>query len=238
LSEGLKSVGAKADRLNRIVQAMLKLARGGALSDGLTVEEFDFADLLDEMQKAVAPLVKERGQTLEIDARGLTPIHADRDKLFDIVENLTTNAIKFTPEGGTVRIAARWEGDRFVFSVSDRGTGIPPEEQAHLFEPFFSGGEVLQHSSGEGGYQKRGMGLGLALVKYFVELHRGSVAVATGPDGSTFTVTLPAGALPAGTLPAGTLPAGTLPAGTLPAGTLPAGTPPAAPPSSPMLPTE
>jgi signal transduction histidine kinase len=61
----------------------------------------------------------------------------------------------------------------------------------HIFEPFYSGGDVMQHSSGTAGFEKRGMGLGLAVVRHFIELHGGSVSVSTGARGSTFTVTVP-----------------------------------------------
>ena len=76
--------------------------------------------------------------------------------------------------------------------MTDRGLGIAPADCSHLFEPFFTGNDTMHHSSGDYQYGKRGMGLGLCLVKTFVELHGGTVAVDTEPGrGSTFAFTLP-----------------------------------------------
>jgi len=82
-------------------------------------------------------------------------------------------------------------GDQVSIRVIDQGPGIADADMPHLFEPFFSTSDVMKHSSGDSGYQKRGMGLGLAIVKRFTRLHGGDVHVATGPKGSTFTVTIP-----------------------------------------------
>ena len=82
--------------------------------------------------------------------------------------------------------------DRVRFRVTDRGRGISTEDCSHLFEPFFTGNDTMHHSSGEYQYGKRGMGLGLCLVKAFVELHGGSVDVETEAGrGSCFSFTLP-----------------------------------------------
>ena len=120
-----------------------------------------------------------------------------------MLTNLIVNAIKFTPDGGTIAVHAAGEGpDRVRFRVTDRGRGIPSEDRLHLFEPFFTGNDTMHHSSGEYQYGKRGMGLGLCLVKAFVELHGGSVDVDTAPGrGSCFSFTLPRTHSPAGPRP-------------------------------------
>src|SRR5207302_11518297 len=89
--------------------------------------------------------------------------------------------------------AARPEGTQQVrFEVADPGVGIGPDDRSHLFEPFFTGFDTMHHSSGEYQFCKRGMGLGLCLVKTFVELHGGTVEVASTPGaGSTFAFVLP-----------------------------------------------
>ena len=105
------------------------------------------------------------------------------------------NAIKFTPDSGTIRISA---GDEpgvpgwVRVRVSDEGAGVPPEDQLYLFEPFFTGFDTLRHSSGDYQFGKRGIGLGLWLVKTFVELHDGRVEVSSTPgQGSMFSFLLP-----------------------------------------------
>ena len=101
------------------------------------------------------------------------------------------NAIKFTPDGGTIRLIAGPDGPDWVrFRVVDQGLGIGPAERRHLFEPFFTGFDTMHHSSGEYQYRKRGIGLGLCLVKTFAELHGGRVEVDSAP-GSRLGVRIP-----------------------------------------------
>ncbi len=103
--------------------------------------------------------------------------------------------MKFTPDGGTIRVEASAEPghpDWVRVSVSDEGPGVPADDQQYLFEPFFTGFDTLRHSSGDYQFGKRGIGLGLWLVKAFVELHGGRVEVASAAgQGSTFSFLLP-----------------------------------------------
>ncbi len=141
----------------------------------------------------------------------------DPAKLADILTNLFVNAIKFTPDGGTIRIAARplvpvpphavdhtedddltgavatHDTDSFIeFQVADEGVGIQIADRPHLFEPFFTGFDTMHHSSGEFQFCKRGIGLGLCLVKTFVELHGGTVSFESAPgQGTTFAFRIP-----------------------------------------------
>ncbi len=125
----------------------------------------------------------------------LGSIDADSAKIMDILINLLANAIKFTPDSGTIRVQAQsLEGNpewvRVV--IKDEGVGVHPGEQQYLFEPFFTGFDTLHHSSGDYQFGKRGIGLGLCLVKTFVELHGGRVEVQSTPDrGSSFVFFLP-----------------------------------------------
>ena len=126
---------------------------------------------------------------------GLWPIELDPDKIADVLINLLANAVKFTPDGGTIRVAAFAEpgtSDWVRVSVSDEGTGVPAGDQQYLFEPFFTGFDTLRHSSGDYQFGKRGLGLGLWLVKTFVEMHGGRIWVeSTLGKGSTFQMELP-----------------------------------------------
>src|SRR5205085_8980851 len=113
---------------------------------------------------------------------------ADVRKLKQVLFNLATNAIKFTPAGGSVRIAARDVGDGVEIAVSDTGVGISAADQSRLFREFtqVDGSLTRRHE---------GTGLGLALTKRLVELHGGRIAVRSAPGaGSTFTVCLPVAA--------------------------------------------
>ncbi|HKI21412.1 MAG TPA: hybrid sensor histidine kinase/response regulator [Isosphaeraceae bacterium] len=189
-------IGASAHRLARTVERMLKLVRNREFTQSLEVESIEIEPLLRRAIDELAPYLELRRQnlTLEIEPN-LGPVQADSSKLSDVVINLLANAVKFTPDGGTIRIEARAEPgviDWIRVQVSDEGVGVSPADQAHLFEPFFTGFDTLRHSSGDYQFGKRGIGLGLWLVKTFVELHGGRVEVSsTSGIGSTFAFLLP-----------------------------------------------
>ncbi|MHC4562380.1 MAG: sensor histidine kinase [Planctomycetota bacterium] len=193
LQEGMRSMEAKARRLSAIIQSMFKLMPGQEYSHHLEYSDVPLGEVLDDVVCDTKPFVEERHQTLLIDQReDLPTLRVDRGKIRDVIENLVGNAIKFTPDGGEIRVvAARQLDEKVAVSVIDEGPGIAPEDIRNIFNPFFSTDDVMRHSSGAIGFQKRGMGLGLAVVKHFTELHGGTVHVTTGASGSTFTVTLP-----------------------------------------------
>ncbi|AMV40632.1 hybrid sensor histidine kinase/response regulator [Planctomyces sp. SH-PL62] len=199
-------IRAAADRLARTVERMLKLIDTKAFSQGLATEPVDLEPLIRGAIDVVTPYLEKRGQTIEVAIQpGLAPVHCDRDKIHDVLINLLINAVKFTPDGMTIAVEAadqedgEREGDadapRFVrVAVRDQGAGLDPENRRFLFEPFFTGFDTLHHSSGEYQFGKRGIGLGLCLVKTFVELHGGRVEASTPADGlggSVFAFVLP-----------------------------------------------
>jgi signal transduction histidine kinase len=189
-------IGAAAQRLARTVERMLKLVRSGEFGRSLEKEPVAIEPLVQRTIDELAPYLALRRQSVAVDVEpDLAPIQVDRDKLTDVLVNLMANAVKFTPDGGTIRVGARNEPGLpgwVRIRVSDEGVGVPPEEQQYLFEPFFTGFDTLRHSSGDYQYGKRGIGLGLWLVKTFVELHDGRVEVSSSPgQGSTFSFLLP-----------------------------------------------
>jgi len=118
----------------------------------------------------------------------------DAAKIRDSLNHLLLNAIKFTPDKGTIMLQARRtpDGRGAAIRVSDTGAGIDPVLQPHLFEPFFAGFDTAHHSSGRYEYKSKGLGLGLSVVKAFVEMHGGTITFETEADrGTTFTITLP-----------------------------------------------
>ncbi len=193
LRKAVDTMGFKATRLDEIIQAMFKLIPEQALAEGMQYEDVNLSKLLEQVYTDLQPWVGRRDQTLVIDPGDSdTIIQADRAKLRDIVENLAMNAVKFTPDGGTVKICTQRQlGGHVSIEVIDEGPGIPEVDRPHVFEPFYSGSDVLKHSTGKSGYGKRGMGLGLAIVRHFVDLHGGTIEFATGPNGTTFVVQLP-----------------------------------------------
>jgi len=110
----------------------------------------------------------------------------------DVLVGLITNAIKFTPDAGEIRVTtALRNGDSVAVSVADQCGGIPHDEMMHLFEPFYGGRNVLEHSSGGYGYQKRGTGLGLTIARHFTKIQNGDIEVVNTQGGCVFTMILP-----------------------------------------------
>ncbi len=200
-------IGAAARRLARTVERMLKLVRSGDFGRSLERQSAAIEPLLRRALDELNPYLELRGQSVAVAIEpDLGPIDVDPDKIADVLINLLANAVKFTPDGGTIRVAASAEPGASGWvrvSVSDDGPGVPADDQQYLFEPFFTGFDTLRHSSGDYQFGKRGLGLGLWLVRTFVEMHGGRVEVSSGPGrGSTFSFLLPPGGAPGGGSPA------------------------------------
>jgi signal transduction histidine kinase len=193
-------IGAAAGRLARTVERMLKLIKNRDFSQSLERDSVELSALIARAVDEINPYLELRRQTVAVSVEAsLGPIEVDASKISDVVTNLLVNAIKFTRDGGTIHVEARElesARDWVKVSVTDQGLGVSSADQPHLFEPFFTGFDTLRHSSGDYQFGKRGIGLGLWLVKTFVELHSGRVEVSTTPGaGSTFAFVLPRSAV-------------------------------------------
>jgi signal transduction histidine kinase len=189
-------IGAAALRLARTVDRMLKLVRNRDFSQSLDTQSIELRPIVDRVVDELAPYLELRRQDVTVDVDPLVgSFEADPTKIADILINLLANAIKFTPDGGTIGVRARVEPrsvDMIRVEVSDQGAGVAAGDQQHLFEPFFTGFDTMRHSSGDYQYGKRGIGLGLCLVKTFVQLHGGRVEVSSTEGlGATFAFVLP-----------------------------------------------
>lgn len=188
----LRDLHGDVRRLARLVEDLrtLSLAEAGQLT--LEHGEVDAAALAQYVAGRMAPLAAERGVTLDVEngaGAGQAPaalLHADEDRLSQILTNLLDNAIRHTPSGGRVTLRTLRAGDNVILEVSDTGTGIPLEDQPYVFERFWRGDRSRSRESG-------GSGLGLAIVRQLVALHGGTIGVNSRPGaGSTFSVTIPA----------------------------------------------
>ena len=147
-------------------------------------ERVDLREVARDAIELYGDVAEDRGVTLQAGAPSEVCVRADRNRLRQVAANLLDNAIKYTPRGGQVELAARREGDQAVLVVRDTGAGIPPEDQPRIFDRLFRGDRSRS---------ERGLGLGLSLVRAIVQAHDGRVAVESEPGGgSTFTVRLPA----------------------------------------------
>jgi signal transduction histidine kinase len=152
----------------------------------LKVEPLDVREILVSVLATMRPLIDGKGQTVTLDAPdGLPPASGDRDRIVQVATNLVSNAHKYTPDGGTIRVSASADDELVTIAVRDNGIGIEPEDVARLFTRFFRVDSSLTRQIG-------GTGLGLSIVKSIVELHGGTISVTSEPGaGSTFTFTLP-----------------------------------------------
>ncbi len=171
-----------------LINDILDLSKVEAGRMELEIARFDLRHVMDNALTLVRGRAEGHAIQLETDiAEDVGEFDGDERKLKQILLNLLTNAIKFTPEGGTVTLAATPADGAYVFSVKDTGIGIAPDDQEKVFEEFRQVGV-------DSARKAEGTGLGLTLTKRLVELHGGRISVeSTRGHGSTFTFSLPIG---------------------------------------------
>jgi signal transduction histidine kinase len=182
----LKDIHSSGKHLLSLINDILDLSKIEAGRMELDVESFDVPAALANAMTLVRERAQRHGIALGLEvAPEVAEIRADERKFKQILLNLLTNAVKFTPDGGRVDVHARLADGVLEVAVADTGIGIAPEDQAAVFEEFR---QVGRHYTNK----QEGTGLGLALTKRFVELHGGTLTLESAPGhGSTFTFTLP-----------------------------------------------
>jgi GAF domain-containing protein len=186
----------RVDEQNRLVSNTLDAARLVEGIDALKRSRTSVASLIDVTEGLFRPIADQAGVELRIVLPHDNPLMAyvDGDAIQKVLNNLTGNALKFTPSGGTVTISAVPESDRLVIRVEDTGTGIHDHDKERIFDRYYQSDEAIRQSRG-------GLGIGLYIVKKYVALHGGSVQVRSprgNGSGSIFSVTLPIGSTLAG----------------------------------------
>ncbi|TCU16278.1 PAS domain-containing sensor histidine kinase [Rhizobium sullae] len=176
-AEYIDHISTSSSVLLTLVNDILDLATVDAGIMRLNYSEIDLNDLLDDVSMQIADRLQESGVTLEITAPAyLGSIVADPQRLKQILLKLLANAANFSPDGAAISLECHREGADFVFSVSDRGPGIPQEMIATVFDRF---------ATGEKSGKRGGAGLGLSIVDSFVSLHNGKVAIDSQPGRGT-----------------------------------------------------
>ena len=178
-------IGRQTRHLSRLVDDLLEVAR--AISGKITISGVPL-DLADAVRRSVGQLAsRAEGRRLEVEVEsGPHWIHGDTVRIEQIITNVVSNAIKYTPAGGLIRVTLATKDGEAVLCVLDDGFGIAPDLLPQIFEPFVQGERTLDRAEG-------GLGVGLTLVRRLVELHGGRVsAFSEGPGrGSAFTIRLP-----------------------------------------------
>ena len=181
----LDVVARNSERLLALVNDLLFVARLQAGEMSLERTEVDLADVVRDAVHALEPRAAAKGITLTCTVDSVPALRADRGRVLQVLDNLVSNAVKFTPEGGFVHVSVRRDAGCVAVEVTDSGIGIPPEAQRRLFERFYRAENAVER-------QVPGTGLGLYISRAIADAHEGRLTVRSElGQGSTFRLELP-----------------------------------------------
>ena len=161
----------ESDRMTHIVQDLLTLSRFDSERSELKLSRFPFVEAVKDIYNAIYMEAQKHNHTLTLAMEpGLPEVMADRDRVIQVMMNIVSNSIKYTPEGGHIAIRAGRAGGKVWMEVDDDGIGIPEEDRPRIFERFYRVDKARSRQSG-------GTGLGLSIAKEIVERHRGRIAL-------------------------------------------------------------
>jgi two-component system, OmpR family, sensor kinase len=186
--QSLDETLAQINQMTEMVESLLTLARADEGRAPLAVEDCDLRDLVVDVAETAGMLGESVGVT-EVHAVPERPVRlaVDRVRIREMLLNMVTNAIKYTPPGGTITLSLEEDAEAVTLSVRDTGIGMAPGDLPHIFERFWRA-DPARSRTGE----RPGVGLGLAITKWIAEAHGGSITVQSRPGrGSIFTVRLP-----------------------------------------------
>jgi GAF domain-containing protein len=177
-------IAQKTNEVTRLVEDIMSLQRIRA--DNLVIEEFSMRDLLLEQVECHRLTARNHGLDLILESPGgKAPLAGDRGRITQVLDNLISNAVKFSPGGGTIRLILEERVDALQVTVADDGIGVPPDKLTRIFERFYQIDGSARRRFG-------GTGIGLAIVKRIIDAHQGTIWVESEVDrGSRFTFRLP-----------------------------------------------
>lgn len=180
---------SEADRMTRIVKDLLTLTKFDYGKMEMNISRFSFAEAVQNVHKAVALDAQNHGHTLTLDCPDDLPsVDGDRERIEQVIMNIVSNAIKYTPDGGKIAITAGTAGKSVFVRISDNGIGIPEKDLPRLFERFYRVDKARSRESG-------GTGLGLSIAKEILNQHKGDIRIeSVYGEGTDVTITLPIGA--------------------------------------------
>jgi two-component system OmpR family sensor kinase len=188
--QSLDETLAQINQMTEMVENLLTLARADEGRAPLAVEESDLREVVADVAETAGMLGEDAGVTA-VHTMPSTPVRlpVDRHRLREMLLNMVTNAIKYTPQGGTIALTLEEDAEGVTISVQDSGIGIAAGDLPHIFERFWRADPARSRTGG-----RPGTGLGLAITKWIAEAHGGSITVQSRPGrGSVFTVRLPKG---------------------------------------------
>jgi signal transduction histidine kinase len=178
----LEIIGRAVDRMNRLIQDLVDSARLESRRLAVTPEPISAQALLHEAADQFAPLAAARRVRLALEPVPAVMVRADRDRILQALGNVVENALRFTPDGGTVTVSCSVGGDALRVAVRDEGPGIPAVSRSQIFSAFWR----ADRNRGEG------LGLGLTIARGIVEAHDGTIVAEDAPgQGAVIALTLP-----------------------------------------------
>jgi signal transduction histidine kinase len=184
--EYLADIRSSGEHLLALVNDVLDLSKVEAGKMDLQPTEFDLRETIDGVHRTIAPLAQQKGQRLELEVAGIGTVRADQARLRQVLLNVLSNAVKYTPQGGSIVTTAARRDGTVAIRVRDSGVGIAPQDQARVFEDFTRLDDRYAR-------EQQGTGLGLSLARRLARLMGGDIVLESAPgQGSTFTITVPA----------------------------------------------
>ena len=173
--------------MDRLICELLDLAHidEDDFKKHIALEPVDAGHVLKETARELSPSAALKGQTIAVDISSSSKLSASEDLLGQIIRNLTENAIKYTPEGGHIRLSSSEDDDYIFITIEDDGIGIDAEHLPYIFDRFYRVDKARSRASG-------GNGIGLSIVKSLVKLFNGTITVSsTLGEGTTFSLRFP-----------------------------------------------
>lgn len=167
LSQDLKNLRREGTELHRYIRTILQITKVESRNFKLRLDSTDMNEVVEAVSSHMRPLAKEKDISIDLKLEPMFLVEVDSTLVFEVILNLLSNAIKYTQPGGNVKVTTEEINNQIYVSVIDNGPGISEDEQLQIFDKFFRGQQAKQ--------QPKGSGLGLYLVKYFIELHNGKV---------------------------------------------------------------
>lgn len=188
----LQVVVDETHRLSKLIAGLLNLSRMENEETSLAYSDFDVNETARRVIISRINPIDEKQLEVNADFE-IDPcfVHADADQIEQVIINLLDNAIKFTPQGGTITLTTRENGQQVLLQVKDNGEGVLPDNVPHIFDRFYKADKA--HTVG------KGTGLGLAICRRIMEKHGQTIRLVSGEGGAEFEITLAKGKQPGGT---------------------------------------
>ncbi|MBX7218717.1 MAG: GAF domain-containing protein [Blastocatellia bacterium] len=189
----LETCGRMVERMAESCEEILEMLKISEGHSKLLTSPTDLSALVYKVTEELKSFVEQRRQHMQVEIPETLPVAVDAKKIELVLLNVVQNAIKFTPDGGSISIRVNGSPAMLHIAVVDSGIGISPEELDRIFDMFYTNADTSTHTSGKFEFSARGTGLGLAIAKSYVEMHGGRIwAESDGAkSGSTFHIELP-----------------------------------------------